>query len=296
MAKNQQSTRLMFIQLTFIYIFINHHHFLCSQSSFSSFNKAHSSLTIKTAVTINNPSIFFLKKNNTHFTTKYLLSNTSTTRAFLNKNMSRSRCVLFLSMLLLTVPFSNLFIACAPHRIGFAHKETITNQAASANGTDQWCTNPSRGFLEDKLAKHREFFFKIEEEEFHNGRVIDYNKDVRPQDIANLVERSQCIVQQRTMPTVSQRSTCPWRYVTTWRNNKFPRVIAQAICTCDKCDGVSNHTALSTYNVGCRPVFVSRAVLDNVGCVRGINVWKESRELVSVSCTCAHREELVPIN
>lgn len=89
---------------------------------------------------------------------------------------------------------------------------------------------------------------------------------------------------------------CPWKYIVSYRNDKYPFYRAEVKCTCDKCL-FRNKNANIHFDYGCQPVYKHMPVLIKKECgLDGYYKWFPSTEEVNFACVCTSNKKWFPFN
>ena len=108
-------------------------------------------------------------------------------------------------------------------------------------------------------------------------------------DTKYLYDNNQCSILKRTTNILNEKSICPWKEEIEYREDKFPRYLSQAMCTCKTCNYLHNSKGfLHTDVYRCMPVLRSQPVLTmlNQCDSEGYYKWIAETESVNVACIC----------
>ncbi|XP_041349304.1 interleukin 17-like protein [Gigantopelta aegis] len=79
-----------------------------------------------------------------------------------------------------------------------------------------------------------------------------------------------------------QRAICPWHYVLDIDDDRVPRVMVHAQCSCEKCRFLSGR-----HSGSCMPIYQARQVQRRVRCKEdGFYEYVDFKEQVPVGCAC----------
>ncbi len=140
----------------------------------------------------------------------------------------------------------------------------------------------------EKQQKLNEYILFIEK--LKDSRSLMAVNDILSMDAesnSRLFDETQCLLRSRNTFTVRQRSLCPWKYDVKFREDRFPEFIAEAKCTCSKCNHMIKDQLPNTY--GCLPILEPRPVLKRSCGSDGIYTWTPDIEFINVGCTCAFK-------
>ena len=88
---------------------------------------------------------------------------------------------------------------------------------------------------------------------------------------------------------------CPWKYIVTHRNDKYPFYKTDVKCTCDKCLFKNKNTNYIQNNYACQPVFKHVPVLVKKECgLDGFYKWLPFVEEINYACVCATNKKWFP--
>jgi hypothetical protein len=115
--------------------------------------------------------------------------------------------------------------------------------------------------------------------------------------LGHLFEETECL-QPSSGPVQYKlnKSTCPWRAVTTTDETRWPRSLFTAKCTCSGCNSLPGDVKLEKRMYRCMPIQRQMLVLKKGrGCdARGFYKWHEALEDINLGCTCGLMSELNP--
>lgn len=155
------------------------------------------------------------------------------------------------------------------------------------------CQNPDVEYLDLVLSDFYSFYRKHEQNTYKKAikqnEVETFKSSTLKQMLDNLLDKSQC-GNDRNKTSLNQQSLCPWKYIVTYRTQKYPHYKTEVKCTCDSCSiGYK-----SRYK--CMPVLKITPVLENTGeCGHdGFYKWKPASEYVNVACVCAEAHRIIP--
>ena len=87
--------------------------------------------------------------------------------------------------------------------------------------------------------------------------------------------------------STSAAATCPWTYEEDHDADRYPSVIARAVCRCQGC--LDPYTGKASPDLECREVMYTMGVLRNNGCVEGVLKYDFEWYKVPVACTCMRK-------
>ena len=163
----------------------------------------------------------------------------------------------------------------------------------------QSCIDPEVDYLEGLYSEHEAFNRIYEEAHIRSSKSIIPNKN----DLVlyeSLTDNTQCSNQFRNITLTNHKSTCPWVYNITFREDRFPHYLNNVICTCKSCIGSSSNSSfvpllLPTKQVKCEPILKQVPVLVRGECEKdGFYQWKQTYEYVNTACICAYQPKIYP--
>ena len=87
-----------------------------------------------------------------------------------------------------------------------------------------------------------------------------------------------------------QRAACPWHYVLDIDDDRMPRVMVHAQCSCENCRFLSGR-----HSGSCEPVYHTRLVQRRVRCKEdGFYEYVDFEEQIPVGCACVRAAVLPP--
>jgi hypothetical protein len=187
------------------------------------------------------------------------------------------------------------FLSHFGHLLKKINSEKRSSSLSSSFFFNDFCRNPQQDFLEDLLSKYQVLYMKYEES-ILKTKIQDSIALFESKLDQERADSSQCDIFDRNSSSVNQQSLCPWKYVITRRNDRFPTYRTQVQCTCERCTAYGKNEFLPKQNFGCKPVSKPMPVLVQDECDKetGYYNWKPSTEQVSVACVCAHLNTMIP--
>lgn len=193
---------------------------------------------------------------------------------------------------------------------GFQTAQFLNNYQAEGknlrSNNNMHCVDPGQEYLETFYSDFQIFYRKrLEKMKVQKSLVLS----MRRISSSNLIDNTQCNIEQRSTLGINQASVCPWRYHNSLSSDLFPMWRKQVKCTCDDCTLLQsdftqrrkksndNGHRSGTGNVyGCLPVLRSEPVLTRGKCGSdGFYEWIPSTEQVNTACVCAYKKMLFPI-
>lgn len=168
---------------------------------------------------------------------------------------------------------------------GYSFLNYLLSDAESKRDVN--CQNPDQEYLENQYSEYQRFYRKFEETLLKSkGDMRNTNYRLGNYSFDNLLDESQCNINDRNTTSVNKRSICPWKYVISGRVDKFPPIKTEAKCTCSKCTTFGNKD-LPENMYNCMPVMKSIPVLVKGECgPDGYFTWTPSTEEINVACIC----------
>ena len=161
------------------------------------------------------------------------------------------------------------------------------------------CANRVPSFLEGRYAKFQTHFLKYQQKEQKN-RVGLLNRGALSPSLIDVQYmdpiETQCSANQRNLTSAHQQSLCPWRYLATVREDRFPASVMEARCTCRSCSPLNLYSLPASF-YGCAPVLQTVPVLlKTEECdPDGFVYWKPSLEDLNMACVCSFTRKFVPV-
>lgn len=175
---------------------------------------------------------------------------------------------------------------------------SIVPLSSTKNGqcreTDQSYLDAVLSNFQSKVRKHEEMLLqsKMRFNEMLNPSAIQQQQQpatISGAESPNVIkDQSQCDANERNMTTINQQSLCPWKYVITYRQDRYPAYRTEVKCTCDTCTTwIKGLLLKNTY--ACMPVLKTQPVLIRSGSCNadGNYKWTPILEEVTVACVCA---------
>ena len=175
----------------------------------------------------------------------------------------------------------------------------LTVTSASVNRIEEEkveCRTRSDDYLEQRLLILKHYYeYKLPELRIKFKLNIKDNLNYPiPRDTKYIYNETQCMILKRPTILLNEKSICPWQVETKYRVDKFPRYLSHAVCTCKRCNSVSDVFLNNMYR--CMPVLTPHLVLtmENECDSEGYYIWTEDVELVNVACICGVDFDLNP--
>lgn len=164
------------------------------------------------------------------------------------------------------------------------------------------CRDPSWSDLSDQLAGHQLQYYQnmsnhvkraamagqlTDEGEKIPGQLVDHQR-------RDLFENTQCdLISVNNQNATRELATCPWRYERRYRRDRFPLVILEAVCKCEKCITFSRK---GLRNYKCMPILRPHLALERSNACDGNRVWmwRPVVEMINHGCTCGFAHEVNP--
>jgi hypothetical protein len=101
---------------------------------------------------------------------------------------------------------------------------------------------------------------------------------------------------ETNLTKINELSTCPWHTRIEMRENRYPMMMSQVKCNCQKCLHFNDEMKKVDANFACMPVYrLSTALIRDENCdssLNGIYQWRPILEKISVSCVCTRVDKL----
>ena len=95
---------------------------------------------------------------------------------------------------------------------------------------------------------------------------------------------TKCDFVEQTRWSINHNTLCPHHFVEERRTDRYPFMLARAVCNCEKCIGLPDSHVL-TYS--CIPITIYMPVLVRGRCLANkVYEWLPNQELVAISCSC----------
>ena len=152
------------------------------------------------------------------------------------------------------------------------------------------CKNQPDDVLNYKLSDFRKRQEKHYKAKLINNILTDNMSDESDESDNSYIDNSQCNISNRNTNLLSQRSSCPWKPIIITREDRWPKLIEHAKCTCKKCSPRSYRRRQLISSYTCFPVSIKEYLLvrdENECDPTGYYKWNEATEYRQVACTCA---------
>lgn len=161
-----------------------------------------------------------------------------------------------------------------------------------ANQKNSNCESPDIEYLESVLADFYAYYRRYEQytlEKALREKEDDTKSNLEYMIDKKLIDKTQC-KNDRNKTTINQQSLCPWKYIVSYRANKYPHYRTEVKCTCNSC----SFGYKTRYK--CMPILKVTPILVNTGeCDQdGFYKWKPTTEFVNVACVCADSYKIIP--
>jgi hypothetical protein len=154
------------------------------------------------------------------------------------------------------------------------------------------CENPDIEYLESVLADFYAYYRRYEQytlEKALREDIEEVKSNLEYMIDKKLIDKTQC-KNERNKTSINQQSICPWKYIVSYRSNKYPHYRTEVKCTCNSCS-FGYKTRFK-----CMPILKITPVLVNSGeCdEEGFFKWRPTTEYVNVACVCADTYKIIP--
>lgn len=145
------------------------------------------------------------------------------------------------------------------------------------------CQNPSTQYLDHKLAKaylnliklEREFLATQDSQSVYPSAYEEFYQMDQLTDYDNH-ESIVCHKTKMTRIHIRERSVCDFRYVSKYRQHKYPFYVLDVVCSCEKC----------AQEKSCAPIGTKQPLLIRGECINGTYEFNHSYEIIAQSCSC----------
>lgn len=156
------------------------------------------------------------------------------------------------------------------------------------------CKDPSDEFLDNILTGFTNMYNSFEQQTLATKGTKTIGSENVQTDV-EIFDESQCLISSRNTTLENQRSICPWKYLSVYREDKYPRFRRFAKCTCNSCY-LFNNSILPKGQYKCMPLYESFTALKRTVCdLDGFYKWEPFVEQVPVGCFCGLAFQFQPI-